>query len=314
VATLNSKVSKTTAQIKAGSGLNDLIKSCKERIERTLDTWLPPPTRPPVVLHQAMRYAALAGGKYIRPLLIYATGKTLNVTPDRLDGPACAVELIHAYSLVHDDLPAMDNDELRRGKPACHKAFGEAVAILTGDALQSLAFHILAHDMAIGVSALQRLQMIQTLTTATGSMGMAGGQAIDLAAVDQSLTIKALEYMHELKTGALIRACIRLGCLSTDAIDKNTASALDNYATCIGLAFQIRDDILDIEGSTAVLGKKQGADIAKNKPTYPALLGMDGAKRKAEDLHQQAITYLEPLGSGADPLRWISSYIVQREN
>jgi len=314
VATLSSKASKTTAQIRAGSGLGDLMQSCKKRIERALDSWLPPATQTPVVLHQAMRYAALAGGKYIRPLLIYATGKTLDINPDKLDGPACAVELIHAYSLVHDDLPSMDNDDLRRGKPTCHKAFGEAVAILTGDALQSLAFHILANDMAIGASASQRLQMIQTLTTATGSMGMAGGQAIDLAAVGQSLDIADLEYMHKHKTGALIRASIKLGTLSMAEVENNTVTALDNYAACIGLAFQIRDDILDVEGNTAVLGKTQGADIAKNKPTYPALLGMDGAKHKAEDLHQQAISYLEPLGADADPLRWISSYIVQRQN
>ena len=261
-----------------------------------------------------MRYAALSGGKYIRPLLVYATGNTLDIDPETLDGPACAVELIHTYSLVHDDLPAMDNDELRRGKPTCHKAFGEAVAILAGDALQSLAFHILAHDRAITVSDSQRLHMIGTLTAATGSLGMAGGQATDLAAVGQPMNIDELEYMHEHKTGALIRASVKLGALSKNRVDEKTIGTLDSYARCIGLAFQIRDDILDIEGNTEILGKTQGTDIAKNKPTYPALLGMDGAKRKALELHEQALVYLEPLGSSADPLRWISGYIVQREN
>jgi len=290
------------------------MKACKRRIEHALDSWLPPDNRTPGILHQAMRYAALSGGKYIRPLLVYATGNTLDVNPDTLDGPACAVELIHAYSLVHDDLPSMDNDDLRRGMPTCHKAFGEAVAILAGDALQSLAYHILTHDQAITVSPLRRLDMIGTLTTATGSMGMAGGQAIDLAAVGQPMSIDELEYMHEHKTGALIRASVKLGALSKETVEEKIIETLDNYARCIGLAFQIRDDILDIEGNTATLGKTQGADSANNKPTYPALLGLDGAKRKAGELHEQALLFLEPLGASADPLRWISGYIVQREN
>ena len=314
VATLSSKVSKTIPKTEIDSGIDHLMQSCRKRVEHALDTWLPPATHAPVVLHQAMRYAALAGGKYIRPLLVYACGETLNIKPDKLDGPACAVELIHAYSLVHDDLPSMDNDDLRRGKPTCHKAYGEAVAILAGDALQSLAFHILAHDETIAVSPSQRLRMIQTLTTASGSMGMAGGQAIDLAAVGQSLNLYNLEFMHEHKTGALIRASVKLGALSKEQVSNDAITALDGYARCIGLAFQIRDDILDIEGNTATLGKTRGADIAKNKPTYPALLGLDGAKQKAEELHQEALNHLEPLGTGADPLRWISSYVVHREN
>ena len=260
-----------------------------------------------------MRYTALSGGKYVRPLLVYATGSTLDIDPDSMDGPACAVELIHSYSLVHDDLPAMDNDDLRRGKPTCHKAFGEAIAILTGDALQSLAFHILAHDPAITVSPAQRLEMINTLSVATGSLGMAGGQAIDLAAVGQAMNISELEYMHEHKTGALIRASVKLGVLCKASVDAKLAENLDHYARCIGLAFQIRDDILDVEGNTAILGKTQGADIARNKPTYPALLGLDGAKRKAKELHEQALACLEPIGSSAGPLRWISGFIVQRE-
>lgn len=305
---------KTKTGIKINSGLDGLMKACKRRIEHALDSWLPSDTITPVVLHKAMRYAALSGGKYIRPLLVYATGSTLDINHQSLGGPACAVELIHAYSLVHDDLPAMDNDDLRRGKPTCHKVFGEAMAILTGDALQSLAFHILAHDPAIGVSPTQRINMIKTLSTATGSMGMAGGQAIDLAAVGQPVSIDELEYMHEHKTGALIRACVKLGALSTEIIDTKLLETLDNYAQCIGLAFQIHDDILDVEGNTATLGKTQGADMAKNKPTYPAILGIGGAKHKASELHEQALASLESLGTNADPLRWISAYIVHREN
>jgi len=294
--------------------LEGLIQATKMRVEHALDTWLPRDSETPVELHQAMRYAAISGGKYIRPMLVYAAGKALDIHPDSLDGPACAVELIHAYSLVHDDLPSMDNDDLRRGKPTCHKAFGEAVAILTGDALQSLAFHILAHDRAMKVTADRRLEMIRALTGATGSLGMAGGQAVDLAVVGRSMDLAQLELMHERKTGALIRASVRLGALSLDQAGQELIDTLDHYAKCIGLAFQIRDDILDIEGTTATLGKTQGADIAHNKPTYPALLGMDGAKRMAVDLYEQSLRHLESLGVGADPLRWIATYIIHREN
>ena len=294
--------------------LEGLIQVTKKRVEHALDTWLPRENETPMELHRAMRYAAISGGKYIRPLLVYAAGKTLDIHPDSLDGPACAVELIHAYSLVHDDLPSMDNDDLRRGKPTCHKAFGEAVAILTGDALQSLAFHILAHDGTMTASADRRLEMIRTLTGATGSQGMAGGQAIDLAAVGRSMGLDQLELMHERKTGALIRASIRLGVLSLEDAGQELIDSLDNYARCIGLAFQIRDDILDVEGTTATLGKTQGADIAQNKPTYPALLGMDGAKRMAGELYEHSLRHLESLGAGADPLRWIATYIIHREN
>ncbi|MCC6209347.1 MAG: (2E,6E)-farnesyl diphosphate synthase [Gammaproteobacteria bacterium] len=284
----------------------------RARVESALDRWLPPADAEPRDLHRAMRYAALAGGKYVRPLLVYATGHAFGVTPERLDGAACAVELIHAYSLVHDDLPAMDNDLLRRGKPSCHVAFGEAPAILTGDALQALAFHILAADPAPGVPPAQRLRMIDTLAHAGGSFGMAGGQAIDLAAVGRSLELEALEDMHTRKTGALIRASVLMGALAAGDLPEETLAALGEYARCIGLTFQIRDDVLDAEGDTTTLGKTSGSDRDNNKPTYATLLGVDAAKHLAEELHREAVEHLEGLGAAADLLRQISAYIIRR--
>ncbi|VAW90273.1 (2E,6E)-farnesyl diphosphate synthase [hydrothermal vent metagenome] len=298
------------------AALKALISQSKDQVRAALNRWLPAEDSKPETLHQAMRYSALSGGKYVRPLLVYATGKALGVDAKALDGPACAIELIHSYSLVHDDLPAMDDDELRRGKPTCHRAFDEATAVLVGDALQSLAFHILAVDTSIQTSAELRIKMIETLAHASGSCGMAGGQAIDLEADGKgtNFTLESLQYMHSQKTGALIRASVRLGALSAPNCDEALLTHLDQYATDIGLAFQIRDDILDIEASTDVLGKSQGADIARNKPTYPALLGMDGAKQKAQQLHESALENLATLGSEADSLRCISEYIVQRPN
>ena len=284
------------------------------RVERALDHWLPAANLPPQQLHQAMRYSVLGGGKRIRPFLVYATGEALGVELERLDGPACAVEFIHAYSLIHDDLPAMDDDDLRRGQPTCHKKFDEATAILAGDALQTLAFTVLADDPAMNASSATRLRMVSTLAHASGAKGMCGGQAIDLAAVGQKLSQAELENMHAHKTGALIRCATLLGAYSAENIKSETLANLDRYAQCLGLAFQVRDDILDIEGDTAVIGKTQGADIARNKPTYPALLGMDGAKRIAQDLHQQALNALAGLDARADPLRDLSAYVVQRHS
>ncbi len=290
------------------------MKTYQERAERALDCWLPPATTHPHRLHEAMRYAVLGGGKRIRPVLVYATGEALGVDPEALDGPACAVELIHAYSLVHDDLPAMDNDDLRRGKPTCHRAFGEAVALLAGDSLQTLAFYVLAHDPTMCAGAQTRIAMIETLALASGSRGMAGGQAIDLASVGLRLNIAQLEDMHIHKTGALIRACVKLGAFSKPDIPVDALDRLDHYAKCIGLAFQIRDDILDVEGTTAIIGKHQGADSARNKPTYPSLLGLEGAKQRAYELHQEALASLGHFDSRADTLRWISEYIVERSH
>ncbi len=292
---------------------NERLQVYHACIENALDHWLPEADVQPTHLHEAMRYSVLGEGKRIRPVLVYATGEAFGVELEHLDSPACAVELIHAYSLIHDDLPAMDNDDLRRGRPTCHKAFGEATAILAGDALQALAFHILAHSSTIHVSAKQRLQMIDILAQASGSRGMAGGQAIDLAAVGKRLNIAELENMHIHKTGALIRASVELGALSAPEVDPFSFEAVSHYAKCIGLAFQVQDDILDVESDTETLGKPQGSDVERNKPTYPELLGLEGAKKAARELHAQALESLDRFDKRADPLRWIADYIIQRQ-
>lgn len=304
--------SPTKPQTEPAAALDGFMELSRARVEAALDRWLPSAEAEPRDLHRAMRYATLAGGKYVRPLLVYATGQAFGIAPERLDGAACAVELIHAYSLVHDDLPAMDNDPLRRGKPSCHVAFGEAPAILTGDALQALAFHILAADPAPGIAAAQRLRMIDTLALAGGSLGMAGGQAIDLAAVGRALGLAELEDMHARKTGALIRASVLMGALAAGDLPAATVAALGAYARCIGLTFQIRDDVLDAEGDTSTLGKTSGSDRDHNKPTYATLLGVEAAKRLAEDLHREAVGYLEALDAQAELLREISAYIIRR--
>jgi farnesyl diphosphate synthase len=290
------------------------LTECQERAETALDQRLPPASKLPQRLHEAMRYSVLGGGKRMRPTLTYATGRALGLDLSRLDGPACALEFIHVYSLIHDDLPAMDNDDLRRGKPTCHKAYDEATAILAGDGLQALAFHVLAHDPSMQANAEQRLAMIDTLAVASGVAGMVGGQAIDLASVGQSISLPELENMHIHKTGALIRASVKLAALAQAGVDADTLERLDRYAKCIGLSFQIQDDILDELSDTATLGKTQGKDRDNNKPTYPALLGMAGAKQKAQDMHAAAVAALEPLGEGADLLRGISLYIIERRH
>ena len=289
------------------------IEQYRLAVEQALERWLPPAHKVPASLHTAMRYAVLGDGKRVRPLLVYAAGTALGVKREALDGPACAVELVHAYSLVHDDLPAMDNDDLRRGRPTCHKAYDEATAILAGDALQALAFHVLANDPDIRVGAEQRLRMIDTIATASGSRGMAGGQALDLAAVGKTLNIAELENMHIHKTGALIRASVRLGALSQANVDPEILERLDRYGKCVGLAFQIQDDILDVEGQTEVIGKPQGSDMARNKPTYPNLLGLDGARRAASELFNEALAAISSLGSAAKLLQRLAGYIVERE-
>lgn len=291
---------------------SDKIKSYQSQVDKALEYWLPDEKIQPVHLHTAMRYSVLGDGKRIRPVLAYATGQALGIPLASLDGPGCAVELIHAYSLIHDDLPAMDDDDLRRGRPTCHKAFDEATAILAGDALQALSFHILAHDSAMQTSAENRLKMIDVLALASGSRGMAGGQAIDLASVGQELSLAQLENMHIHKTGALIRSAVKMGALSCLDITDDQIDKLDHYAKCIGLAFQVWDDVLDIEGDTEVIGKPQGSDIERGKPTYPNLLGLAGAKQTAADLHDQAIESLQGFDEKADTLRWIAGYIVSR--
>ena len=260
-----------------------------------------------------MRYAALGAGKRLRPTLVYAAGQALDLPLDSLDGPACAVELIHAYSLVHDDLPAMDDDDLRRGRPTCHRAYDEATAILAGDALQTLAFLVLACDPTLRVPAEKRAGLVENLARASGSRGMAGGQALDLGATRQELDLALLENIHIHKTGALIRASVRMATLSAPLLDPKVGERLEHYAACIGLAFQIRDDILDVEGNTSTLGKTQGKDAAQEKATYPAILGLPESREKAESLCQEALDSLSGLDERADPLRWIASYIVGRD-
>ena len=293
--------------------LETFLADCQARIQAALEQHLPSIDTHPARLHQAMRYTTLGGGKRVRPLLVYATGTAVGAPPARLDIAACAVEFIHAYSLVHDDLPAMDDDDLRRGRPTCHRAFDEATAILAGDALQTQAFYVLAHAPELTIAASTRLRMLETLALASGSRGMVGGQAIDLAAVGQSLDIAQLEDMHIHKTGALIRASVLLGALCADSLDEARLQHLDHYAKCIGLAFQIQDDILDVVGDTATLGKTAGADTARDKPTYPALLGLDGARQRAAELLAAALESLAGFGAEADPLRGLADYIVRRQ-
>ena len=283
----------------------------RARANRALAACLPAADLPPAQLHEAMRYAVLDGGKRVRATLVYAAGEAVGGDAALFDAPACAVELMHAYSLVHDDLPSMDDDDLRRGKPACHRAFGEANALLAGDALQSAAFQVLSE----GASQARRgMDMIATLAHASGSLGMAGGQAIDLAAVDTQPSLHELENMHRHKTGALIRASIRLGALCGANTSTGQLAQLDAYAACIGLAFQVRDDILDVEADTETLGKTQGADMALNKPTYSSLLGLAAARQKADELHRRAIAELADFDGRADPLRGLSAFIVSRSH
>lgn len=292
--------------------IEDQIKSLAATAEQALQRFLPPEHEIPTRLHQAMCYAVVGGGKRVRPVLTYATGQALSLPKAQLHGPACALELIHAYSLIHDDLPAMDNDDLRRGRPTCHIAFDDATAILAGDALQALAFEVLLADMSPEQRRQHGCDMVLMLAKAAGHSGMAGGQAIDLAAVDKALTLTELEQMHRLKTGALIEAAVMLPAVLCDSIKEQELLQLQDYAAHIGLAFQIRDDILDAIADTKTLGKPQGADLEMNKPTYYSLLGLEGARDKLHNVHQQAIEALANFDQKADLLRGIADYIVER--
>jgi farnesyl diphosphate synthase len=289
----------------------DWMKNIQSRTETTLDRLLPAADRVPQRLHQAMRYAMLGGGKRVRPLLCHAATELFDTPVAQADNAAAAVELIHGYSLIHDDLPCMDNDVLRRGKPTCHVAFGEATALLAGDALQSLAFRAVA-DISLPDGVVQAA-MFRLLADASGSLGMAGGQGIDLDAVGQSLTLPQLELMHELKTGALIRAAVLLGACCGGASEDERA-VLSAYAKTIGLLFQLVDDILDAEASTETLGKTAGKDAEQNKPTYATLLGIDQAKAKAAELSRQAHSHLDRFAERGARLHFITDYIVQRKN
>ena len=286
------------------------MQGCQARMESVLSEWLPPASIAPQRLHEAMRYAVLGGGKRVRPLLAFAAGEVAGADVERVQHAAAAVELIHAYSLVHDDMPAMDDDALRRGKPTVHVEFDEATALLVGDALQSLAFDILA-SQPLADDAATQLDMVQLLAQASGSRGMAGGQAIDLASVGKPLDLTELEFMHIHKTGALIRASVLLGAQCGNLTDA-AAAALDHYAKCIGLAFQVVDDVLDAEAPTATLGKTAGKDAANNKPTYVSLLGAARARELAQELRADAHAALDTLGAPAKRLRQLADFVVER--
>jgi len=285
----------------------------QRRTEHTLDQLLPQVNIAPQRLHDAMRYALLGGGKRVRALLVHASGSLCNANADKVDIAASAVEMIHAYSLVHDDMPCMDDDDLRRGKPSCHKQYDDATALLVGDALQTLAFQTLATaEKSLGFSPEQQLKMLSTLAIASGSRGMAGGQAIDLASVSKELTQLELEYMHIHKTGALIRAAALLGAYCADQEDGAKISAIHQYSESIGLAFQVVDDILDTEADTATLGKTAGKDADSNKPTYVTILGLARAKSLANELYENALDVLKPFGDEALRLRQLAQFIMQR--
>ena len=277
------------------------------RTEKALERALPSPDLAPQRLHQAMRYAVLGGGKRVRPLLAHAAGALSGATAESLDAAACAVELIHAYSLVHDDLPCMDNDVLRRGKPTCHVQYDEATALLVGDALQSLAFHVLCDSP--GTSAVQAVRL---LAQASGSRGMAGGQAMDLAGVGKQLSLEELEFMHIHKTGALIRVALLLGAACGETLTAAEMDSLDHYAKRTGLLFQVVDDILDVEASTATLGKTAGKDAAADKPTYVSLLGLSRAKEMAAGLHRECLETLSGFGARGELLKQLTDFIVSR--
>ena len=292
------------------SELGPALKALITRAEHALEHRLPPAEQSPAPLHGAMRYAVLGGGKRLRPLLVYAAAHAFGESGPSLDGSACAVELIHAYSLVHDDLPAMDDAALRRGRPTCHIVFGEAMAILAGDALQALAFEILSNDDGDAAIAIQKQRV---LGRACGAEGMAGGQALDLAAVGQTLTLAELEHMHACKTGALIRASVRLGALTAGA-DTAMLNLLDRYADALGLAFQVRDDILDVEGDAAVIGKTAGKDAAADKPTFPSIIGLEASRARLRELTGIALGAVAPLGTSGVLLQELANYAAYRNN
>jgi farnesyl diphosphate synthase len=288
------------------------LESWRLRMEAALGARLPPADAVPQRLHAAMRYSVLGGGKRIRPALLFATALTLGLTEDQVEAAACAIELIHVYSLVHDDLPAMDDDDLRRGRPTCHKAFDEATAILVGDALQPLAFQLLARDPALPASPAVRLRLVDILSEVSGTFGMAGGQAIDLSVQGQKVDIAQIEDMHARKTGAVIRASVLMAAECAPELDPKAYAALDQFATAIGLAFQIQDDLLDVLGDVSTLGKATGADQERDKPTHPAIIGIEASQARVNLLHGQALAALDLFGERAAPLRALANWLLSR--
>ncbi len=288
----------------------DRVRLYQERVDRCLEEALPSSTLAPQRLHEAMRYAVFNGGKRVRPLLVYATGECLGVDPALLDAPAVAIELIHAFSLVHDDLPAMDDDDLRRGKPTVHIQYDEATAILAADALVPLAFSVVADLDAASTDA--RTRVVKLIADACGSIGMTGGQSIDLAAEGSSLSAQELEHMYSLKTGALIHASIMSACLLCDDRTDSQFDALDRFGRDIGIAFQIKDDILDVEGETHEIGKPSGSDEKLGKATYPALFGLDASRARCDELLESSLSRLGSCDLGSGMLEWLARFIVER--
>lgn len=284
----------------------------QQRLEQQLQQLMQQGLPDTVVLEPAMSYSLLLGGKRIRPYLVYVTGQLLGASLEDLDAPAMAIEALHTYSLIHDDLPAMDDDDLRRGKATCHKAFNEATAILAGDALQALAFEILSQHPYQQVSSACQIKMVHALARAAGAAGMCAGQAIDLAQTNQQIDLNRLEQMHRLKTGALIECSVKMAYYCSPCQDPQVLAALLTYASALGLAFQVQDDILDIESDTATLGKPQGSDLKANKSTYPALLGLEGARQKAGQLYQDALAALDTVPGDTSELRAFAHYIIAR--
>ncbi len=289
------------------------LETWRVRMEDALAARLPDAGLVPARLHEAMRYSVLGGGKRIRPALLFATARTLGLTEGDVEAAACAIELVHVYSLVHDDLPAMDDDDMRRGRPTCHRAYDEATALLVGDALQPLAFQLLARDAALPASPAIRLRLIDMLAKAVGTFGMAGGQAIDLAVQGMRLDIAQVEDMHARKTGALIRASVLMAAECAPALDEDLYAALNRFATAVGLAFQIQDDLLDVTGDALTLGKATGADSERAKPTHPAIIGIPASQQRVRLLHNQAIGALAPFGERAQPLRSLAHWLLSRQ-
>jgi len=288
----------------------------QERMERALERRLPGADQVPARLHEAIRYSVLGGGKRIRPALVFATARTLGLSEDDVEAAACAIELVHVYSLVHDDLPAMDDDDLRRGRPTCHKAYDEATAVLVGDALQPLAFQLLARDPALPSDPAIRLKLIDLLAEASGTFGMAGGQAIDLSVEGRGgdIDIAEVEAMHERKTGALIRVSVMMAAACVPTLAPGMRERLQRFSADIGLAFQIQDDLLDVLGDVSTLGKATGADQARAKPTHPAVIGIPASQERVQRLHRQALDALTPFGVHADPLRLLAAWLLARRS
>jgi farnesyl diphosphate synthase len=290
------------------------LECWQQRVEAELDAWLPRDTTEPRRLHAAQRYSVLGPGKRIRPALVYATAETLQVPCGHVDAAACAVELIHAYSLVHDDLPAMDDDDLRRGRPTCHKAFDEATAILAGDSLQVLAFKLLAAHPGAPADPAARMRLIDRLAEASGTGGMAGGQALDLAAEGQSLDVAALERIHAMKTGALLQASVLMAAdCAVARLDPGQQRALAGFGAAIGLAFQVQDDLLDVTGDTAVIGKPAGSDASRGLPTYPFIAGLPATRERIRALHGEAQRLLEANGWASSPLAALAAWLLTRQ-